>query len=557
MDEHKRADDELFEVLAREKKKRRRRTVRAVVITIAVMAVALITAVVVLQRRVSRSFASAGDDVLSYAATVGSISTTVTGSGQLVDVDAEEITVPDGVAIGEVVVEANDAVGEGEVLATLDMSTVMSAMADLQKELDELDEQLDEAEDDEVSDTVRAGVSGRVKAIYAGEGSDVAGCMVENGALAVLSLDGYMAIDIETGALSAGDAVTVDPDDGWLYTGTVERVSGGTATILVSDNGPALDAEAVILAEDGETELGRGTLYVHNPLRVTGFAGTVESVGVSVDEKVSADTALLTLSDTSYSANYDAILKQRQEKEAEMLELLTLYEDGALRAPFDGRIVSVDYGEDGDPSAAGAAAAMGGMVQSGQSGDAVQIVTLSPEKQVEVTVSVDESDILALELDQEADVTISSLDEARFTGKVTQIDKSSSAAGTYSAVVTLDKDPNMLTGMTAKVTVKIEGADGTLFIPVDALHHTSTTAFVYTSYDGETQEYGGMVEVTEGMSNDDYVEITSGLREGDVVYYVEAKSSDFSFPFGGGGGGDFGGGDFGGGRPSFPFGGQN
>ena len=549
MEERKITDDELFETLAKEKKKRRRRTVRTVAITIAVIAVAMITAVVVLQRRVAQSFASAGDEILSYAATVGSISTTVTGSGQLADVDVQEITVPGGVEIGEVVVASGDTVSEGDIIATLDMTSVMSAMADLQKELDDLDEQLSDAEDDEVSDTIKAGVSGRVKAIYAEEGSAVADCMVENGALALLSLDGYMALDIETEALSVGDTVTVDPNDGWLYTGTVERVSSGTATILVSDNGPSLDAEAVVLTEDEEAELGRGTLYVHNPLRITGIAGTVKDVKASVDDKVSADTTLLTLSDTSYSANYDALLRQRKEKEEEMLELLALYENSALCAPFDGRIVSVDYSEEDESSAADAAAAMGGMMQSGQSGDAVQIVTLSPEKQAEVSIPVDESDILALELGQEADITISSLDDAQFTGTVTEIDKTSSAAGTYSAVVTMDKDPIMLTGMTAKVTVKIEGADDTLFIPVDALHHTSTTAFVYTAYDEETKEYGGMVEVTEGMSNDDYVEIISGLREGDVVYYVEAKSNDSGFPFGGGDGG------FDGERPDFPFGG--
>ena len=32
------------------------------------------------------------------------------------------------------------------------------------------------------------------------------------------------------------------------------------------------------------------------------------------------------------------------------------------------------------------------------------------------------------------------------------------------------------------------------------------------------------MEVTIGMQNDDYVEITSGLNQGDTVYYTESKS---------------------------------
>ena len=38
---------------------------------------------------------------------------------------------------------------------------------------------------------------------------DVAACMMEHNALAVLSLDGYMAVDIDAGSLAAGDEVSV------------------------------------------------------------------------------------------------------------------------------------------------------------------------------------------------------------------------------------------------------------------------------------------------------------------------------------------------------------
>ena len=59
-----------------------------------------------------------------------------------------------------------------------------------------------------------AGVSGRVKMIYAETGDDVVDVMYEKGALALLSLDGYMAADVETDALSAGESVTVRLSDG-------------------------------------------------------------------------------------------------------------------------------------------------------------------------------------------------------------------------------------------------------------------------------------------------------------------------------------------------------
>ena len=68
-----------------------------------------------------------------------------------------------------------------------------------------------------------------------------------------------------------------------------------------------------------------------------------------------------------------------------------------------------------------------------------------------------------------------------------------------------------------------------MLIPTDALHQTRDSAYVYTSYDEQTKEYGGMVEVVAGTSNSSYVEIMSGLNPGDTVYYTEKASSGNSF----------------------------
>ena len=106
---------------------------------------------------------------------------------------------------------------------------------------------------------------------------------------------------------------------------------------------------------------------------------------------------------------------------------------------------------------------------------------------------------------------------------VTEIAKTASD-GAYTAEITLDKVTVMLPGMTAEVDIRIEGVENALIIPVDALHKTAGGAFVYTTYDEETKQYGGRVDVVTGLSNDDYVEITSGLNEGDTVYYTESES---------------------------------
>ena len=530
-------DDALFEALGKNKKRRKRRIIVTVVSIVLVLAIIAVTGVGFLQRRVREQFASNQGEVLSYEVTTGSISTVVSGSGSLTDVDLNSITVPEGVEITEVKVKTNQAIVKGDILATVDMASVISAMADLQTQIEDLDEQLSDAEDDAASTTIYAGVTGRVKAIFGEAGASVADVMYEHGALALISLDGYMAVDIETDALTVGDGVTVKLSDEEEITGTVESVVGGKATILVTDNGPEYD-EVVTVLNDEDTVLGTGNLYIHSALKVTGYAGTIASVKTSVNEKVSDTTRLFTLEDTDYSANYNSLLRERADLEATLLELLTIQRDGAVLATADGGVYSVDYSDD-------AAAA---------------VVTLSTDEKMSVTISVDESDILSLELGQTVTVSVPSVSEDSFAGTLTEINRTSSSSGTYSAVIEVEKVEGMLSGMTASVSVRIEGVDDAILIPIEALHKTSDGAYVYTSYNEEYQEYGGKVDVVTGLENSTYVEIKSGLNVGDTVYYTEQESGFGNFGgMGGfpGGNGGFPGGnggqmpDFGGEMPDF------
>ena len=528
-------DDALFEALGKSRKARKRKIIRTVLIIAAVLAVGLIAGVSILRRQVRKQFASSSQEVLSAAAERGTISTVVSGSGTLANVDTETVSVPSGVEVTEILVEFGDTVKEGDLLATVDMASVRTAMSDLQGEIEDLDDQIADADGDTVSSYVSAGVPGRVKIIYAEKGKLVEDVMVEHGGLAEISLDGYMAADIETDALTEGDRVTVVLSDGEEIEGTVEKTVGGTATVLVTDNGPE-NGEAVTVKSESGTKLGSGTLYIHNSLTVTGYAGTVSTVDAALNQKVYSSTTLFTLKDTSTSASYDALLRQRSEKEETLLKLLQIQRSSGLTAPISGSVYSVADLDDEE--------------------EITDIVVLSPDVSMSVTISVDETDILALELGQEADITVSSVSDEVLSGTVTEIDKTS-ASGDYTAVITLDKVTGMLPGMTASVDVRIEGVDDAILIPVDALHQTSSGYYVYTSYDEDTQEYGGKVDVVPGLSNSKYVEIKSGLSEGDVVYYTESQTFDFGgIVFGGMPGGDFGGdmpdmsGSSGGGMPS-------
>lgn len=523
MNEKNQRDDKLFAELKKTKQRKRRRILLTVGIVILLAAIVLLAAVSRLRASVRERFAATGQEVLSYAAETGTLHTVVTGSGTIAYVDEEDLTVPAGVEIDEVKAERQDVVSKGDILATVKMATVMEALSDTQKAIDELDDEIHDAESDKVSSTISSGVSGRVKLVYGEKGGDVATCMAENGCLAVLSLDGYLHCNVESDALTAGDAVQVTREDGSLLSGTVETVVGGEATILVSDDGTRV-GEEVQLSDENGTALGSGVLEIHSALRITGYAGTISAVYARENQKVYSGTGLFALTDTGISTNYESLLRSRQEQEEILMELLTIYHDGAVLAPYDGLVSSVNYDEDtADPSAE------------------QNLLTLTPNKAMEVTISIGEGDILSLKEEQTAEVTVSSVSDEAFPGTVTEVTKTASS-GSYSAKVEFSMRPDiaMLPGMSADVNIRIQGVENAVLVPVDAVHQTSAISYVYTSYDEQTQQYGGMVEVTTGLWGDQYVEITSGLNPGDTVYYTESQTFSFGFGAMGAMGGGFG-----------------
>lgn len=82
----------------------------------------------------------------------------------------EDLTVPATVKVEKLYVEQGDTVEAGTLLASTNTSTVLTSLSTVQDALDDLDGQLQEASKDKVSSTVKAGVSGRVKARLCGIG---------------------------------------------------------------------------------------------------------------------------------------------------------------------------------------------------------------------------------------------------------------------------------------------------------------------------------------------------------------------------------------------------
>lgn len=278
--------------------------------------------------------------VLSAVPEENTISTVLSGGGTLSPQEGTAQSLPQALELETYYVKNGQTVSKGDPIAQVDAVAVKAAISELQEVIDTLDAAI-ASESSKTNDSViRSGTAGRVKKIYAREGTAAADTVYESGALLLLSLDGLMAVDLEARA-EVGQRVTVTLSDGTALEGTVESVSDSTATVTLSDETAPLDDSVTVTAEDGET-LGTGNLYIHSRLRVAGAYGTVSKISVKENQQVSAGSTLLTLKDTGHTAEYARLLNRRTELEDQMESLVKLSKDGILYADCGGIVSGVD-----------------------------------------------------------------------------------------------------------------------------------------------------------------------------------------------------------------------
>ncbi len=199
---------------------------------------------------------------------------------------------------------------------------------------------------------------------------------------------------------------------------------------------------------------------------------------------------------------------------------------------------------------------------------------------LQIVIAIDELDIPKVTLGQQATISVESLPDSTFTGEVVDIAEegaSSNGVATFDVTVFLENGVGIKSGMSAEASILVESKENTLYLPIEAVQSlrgryyvtlpssaASTEEDESTSTDsnegtvpsegvrGQRSQNTGLQEGKElpegmelpeggfpqrtgtgasgaqagnsairfievGIHNEDYIEIVSGLSEGDVV----------------------------------------
>lgn len=160
-----------------------------------------------------------------------------------------------------------------------------------------------------------------------------------------------------------------------------------------------------------------------------------------------------------------------------------------------------------------------------------------------LTFNLTEIDAPKVKIGQKATITLDSLPDKTFTGKVATIDKigtTSNNVTNYPVIIQLDTtSADILPNMAANANIIIEAKNNVLFVPSAAIQTQNGEFIAQVLINGREQ----LVPVQVGLQSDTQTEIISGLSEGDEVVSGtvinssnQQRGSSFS-PFGGGFGG--------------------
>lgn len=216
-------------------------------------------------------------------------------------------------------------------------------------------------------------------------------------------------------------------------------------------------------------------------------------------------------------------------------DLITFEDDDLdpIEAPFSGEITTLNVEEEGTVS-------MG-----------TEMIAVTDYNNLQMVVNVDELDISKVKVGQTAQIDISALPDAEFTGTVTSVSKEAntsegSSVAQYAVNVTINEPENIKVGMTAEAIITTESKENVITVPIEAVQTKGDQYYVQVqeSTEGSTNEQSGLDSETSGeanstpqgtgktvevgLQNEEVAEIVSGLNEGEVVILPTLQSSDDS-----------------------------
>lgn len=539
--------------------KKKKKWLKRLIILVVIAAVI----VFVLSRCMAGGVQSVSGSYLPAPAAVQELTVAVTGPGTIKPNDSYRATT---LIKGEILTapfEEGDTVRKDDVLFTLDQSDVESAVKQARTGVEQAQLSVQSAQlnydslirtrNDNAKDRqVKANANGVITKVYVDPGDTIAaGTPIAD----ILDRDN-MKLEVPFHSVNAASfyvgqsaTVTVSGTAETLY-GTISQISatdsvgpGGTlvrnVTVTVQNPGALSDASTGSAAVGDAASSASGSFQYGERKQLTAkYSGELETLELHEGDRVYDGQQVGEFKETQMQDQIDAAtiqlsnarlaLRNAQDSLERTQDSL---EDYTITSPIEGTVIEKNYkaGDNYDPSTAST------------SGTSAFMAVIYDMSRLTFDINVSEMDVVRVQVGQKVTFTADALDSASFTGVVEKVNINGTTQNgntSYPVTVAVDgngsdlADQGLLPGMSVSANIIVEEAGSVLCVPVDAIQR-GASPFVMVAGAGALDENGNLADFTKlekrevelGRNNDEYIEVLSGLTEGETVFIPNAASS--------------------------------
>lgn len=472
---------------------------------------------------------------LTSAAQMQDMTVSVSSTGTIQPIDSYNVS---GMVTGEVLeapFEVGDQVEKGDVLYRIDPGSAETALQQAQLSVQQAQLNYNSIADGLAPKASGAGV---VQQLHVKKGDMVAA----GSPIADISDTSTMTLTLpfqsaDAARISVGQAATV------TLAGTLETLPGTVESVASADlvgNGGALVRQVKIRVQNpgalttattatarvGDIACaGSGTFEASLSQTITATgSGEVVSVNTSVGSWVSAGQVLVNLGGSSAETSLENASLSLQNAQLSLQNAQDALDNYTITAPISGTVIEKNF-KAGDTIDNNSLTAAGGT-----------LAVLYDMSTLTFEMKIDEKDINKIQAGQEVTITADAVEGVTFSGVVDTVNINGTTVSgqtNYPVTVVINDPQDLKPGMNVSADIIVERAGTVLCVPVDAVNRGSDKPTVQVAGEGALDEQGNVIdpskletrEVTLGRNDTDNIEITSGLKEGEVVVWVNEVSN--------------------------------
>lgn len=445
----------------------------------------------------------------------GNIESSISGNGNIDSRFVKELKAKNDGTVGAIYVNEGEEVAKGDVILELNNDVDNISLNQSNLSIYEEEMNLKKMREKAKDLNLRAPFSGVVTEIFIDERDEVSEgekfikitdkdtleivAPFNKGIVDNISVEDRAKVTIVGSYVSIDGKVTKVSQEGY---GDENSALLYDVTVEIKNPGALIEDMSTIVTINGSTSSKRAKTKWKTSKEIEfQIGGDIKDILVQENEKVEKGQLLCKIENEDYMRDINIQEKRLQNRKLELDKKKKELNENIIYAPIDGTLVDISK-------------------VSGENITSEEVLgKIASLDNLEVTINVDELDILKVKKGQNAKIEVEALDGKVLSGKVTKISEIgtiSNGTASFEVTVAIEETENLKIGMSANVKILLAAKEDTLIVPVEYVIKRDNKHYLIIK---DKANGSKEIEVEVGLVSKESAEIISkDIKEGINIF---------------------------------------